>query len=307
MIENPDIEIDFFYWSLEMGKLVVRYKYAAHFFYRDHGISTVTLPEGKTHKRSPVIPMQSSYLLSRMKYDNGEPIEVQQEHRVLFDRIVRERITPMFGEYDVQGNKTKNGAIRLIEDKNDSNPTGIYQYLMNYAKQNGKFIMQSYRVGSIMKERIAGYAPNNPEKYVIVVLDHLRNMKKEKGYSLKQNMDKMTEYQVMLRNVCRFTFVDIVHLNRNISDTNRIRFNQEFLFPNNSDLKDSGNLSEDADYLITLFNANDDRYNISTHFGMDIDDIPNYRSIHLVESRHSECPVHIQTEMFAGISKFEEL
>ena len=103
MINNPNIRIDFFYWSLEMGKLVVRYKAAAHFFYRDYGISTVTLPQGKTHKGSPIIPMQSSYLLSRMKCDDGEPIEVQQEHRGIFGEIIRQRINPMYGEYDTNG------------------------------------------------------------------------------------------------------------------------------------------------------------------------------------------------------------
>jgi len=307
MLENSDVKIDFFYWSLEMGKLVVRFKAAAHFFFRDYNIGQINLPAGKTHKGSTIIPMQASYLLGRMRYDDDTPIIVEQGHRDIFHNIVRDRINPMFGEYDEKGDKISNGAITLIEDKNDSNPTGIYQYLLNYAKENGTFLYDEYRVGTETRQRISGYIPNDPEKYIIVVLDHLRNMKRESNYTMKQNMDKMTDYQVWLRNICNFTFVDIIHLNRNISDTQRIKFNNEFLYPNSSDLKDSGNLSEDADFLITLFNANDDRYNISKHFGLDIDDFPNYRSIHLVESRHSDCPVHIQTNMYAGVSIFQEI
>lgn len=318
MLEHENVDIDFIYFSLEMSKKVLRFKAAAHFFHRDYGISSITLEEGKRHKGSPIIPMQSGYLMSRMKHDDNTPIKVQPEHRIIYEKIINDRIIPMYGEYDEKGNKISNGKITLIEDKNNSNPTGIYFYLLDYAKQNGELLYEEFyainkQTGDREKgKRLSGYIPKNPEKYVIVVLDHLRNMKKEKeGYkmlTLKENMDRMTDYQVRLRNICNFTFVDILHLNRGISDISRIKFSKDSdLYPNSSDLKDSGNLSEDADYLITLFNPGDDRYNIKKHLHMDIEDIPEYRSIHLIESRHTECPVHIQTNMLPGISVFEEL
>ena len=323
MLDNADVNIDFIYFSLEMDKMVLRYKAVAYFFNKDFGIGSVILPEGKTHKGHSVISMQSGYLLGRMKYDDGTRIIISKEHEKLVHRIIETRINPMYGEYDKNGKKIKNGKITVIEDRNNSNPTGIYKYLLNYAEENGKFIYETWyetKKGTnekIAHKRISGYTPNNPKKYVIIVLDHLRKLKMEKsGYkmmTMKETMDKMTEYQVWLRNICKFTFVDIVHLNRNISDPARIKASTDYrtkdsvLHPNNSDLKDSGNLSEDADYLITLFDAGDKRYNISMHFGVEISDIPNYRSIHLVESRHTECPIHIQTQMFAGISDFKEL
>lgn len=311
MLDNDNVDIDFIYFSLEMDKTVLRFRATCHFFYKDYGITQVILEDGKRYNGSPVIPMQPSYLMGRMKYDDDTQIIVQEEHQRIFEEIVEKRINKMYGEYDKKGNKISSGKIILMEDT--INPTGIYHYLMNYAKENGRFIYEEYYTINELtgdkekKRKLSGYEPNNPEKYVIIILDHLRNMKLESRLTLKQNMDRMLNYQVKLRNVCNFTFVDILHLNRNISDISRIKYNNEYLFPNNSDLKDSGNLSEDADYLITLFDAGDDRYNIKKHFGMDIVDIDNYRSIHLVESRHSECPQHIQTKMYANILLFEEL
>jgi hypothetical protein len=312
-LEHPNVDVEWFYWSLEMGKIDVRFRTITFFFNKDYGISTITLPEGTTFKGSNIIGLSSAYLQGKLKNDNDEEIKVSSEHQQIFRKIVEERITPMFGQYDDKGKKLSNGAVTLIEDKNDSNPTGIFNYLIAYAKENGTFLYEEYETldektqKKIKRKRLSGYVPNNPNKTVIVIIDHIRAAKRERGFTLKQNMDKLTEYQIILRNLCGFTFVDIVHLNRNISDITRIKFNNEYLFPNDDDLKDSGNLSEDADYLITMFDATDERYGIKKHFGMDIEDVYNYRSIHLVRSRHSEAPVHIQTRMFAGISTFVQL
>jgi hypothetical protein len=312
MLENPEVDIDFFYWSLEMNKVDVRFRSISHFFARDYGITSVDIPNGKTYKGSTIMMMNSSYLLGKLENDDNEPIVPSEEHQRLFKEILEKRINPMFGTYDDKGKRVTEGKVTIIEDKNDSNPTGVFNYLMNYAKKNGTFLYEEYETTDgagkkIIKHRVSGYRPNNPDKYIIIITDHMRALKRERQYTLKQNMDKMGEYQIILRNLCNFTFIDIIHLNRNISDITRIKFNNEFLFPNNDDIKDSGNIAEDCDYLLTMFDATDDRYGIKKHFGMDIEDIINYRSIHLVSSRHSESPAHIQTRMYAGISRFEEL
>ena len=73
------------------------------------------------------------------------------------------------------------------------------------------------------------------------------------------------------------------------------------------------NLAEDADYLFTLFNPNDERYKLQKHFGLAIKDsknnpiYPSMRTIHLVESRHCEAPQHFRVNMFGNIKKFESL
>ena len=308
-LSNPNIKLKIFYWSLEMDKTSVRFKYIAFFFNHDYQINVVSLPNGRTFKGINTFNISSSYLLGKMSCDNEEPILPSEQHQVIINEIIVNRINPMFGEYNAKGVKLSEGIINIIEDKNDSNPTGIRNILYDYAKLNGKLVYETYKIHSTgeTKNRISGYIPNNPDEHIIVVTDHMRALKRERGFNMKQNMDKLTEYQINMRNLFNYTFVDIIHLNRNISDIQRIKFNNEFLYPNDDDLKDSGNMAEDADYLLTMFDATDDRYNIQIHFGLDISNIPNYRSIHLVRSRHSEAPIHIQTRMFAGILQFQQI
>lgn len=313
MIKDDNIDIEWFYWSLEMSKVDIRFKVIAHFFYRDYKISTITLPEGKTYRGSRTFTISSSYLLGRLESDDNEPIVVSEEHQVIFKEIVEKRINKMFGVYDYKGKKVKEGKITVIENDKDTNPTGIFHYLMNYAKENGKFIYEEYyTINNITgdrekRQRIAGYTPNNPNKYTIIIIDHMRALRSEKGYTMKQKMDKLSEYEIILRNLCGFTFVNIVHLNRSLTDSGSLRHNNEYLYPDAQHIKDSGNAAEDCDALLTMFDATEPIYNIKKHLGMDITDIYNYRSVHLVKSRNSETPAHIQLKAYFGISTFEEL
>lgn len=67
----------------------------------------------------------------------------------------------------------------------------------------------------------------------------------------------------------------------------------------------SGNLSEDSNVVITLFNPRDEKYNLTKHFGTELEEYPNYRSIHIVESRDSVCPSHFKANMYGNINMFE--
>ncbi len=67
------------------------------------------------------------------------------------------------------------------------------------------------------------------------------------------------------------------------------------------------NLSEECDYLLTLFNPTDEKYGLDVHFGNVLSDYPNYRSIHLVESRDTECPMHLAVQMYGNIKHFKPI
>lgn len=301
-LQKPEIIIDWIYFSFEIDRIKKEFKYASYFFYKDYGISSFTY-NGVTYELS------SRYLLGKMRDDLDNIIPVTLEHKEILKEIYYKRIVPLFGEYDMNGKRIKKGKIDFIEERN--NPTGLRNYLINYAKNNGEFIYENYITieegKQITKKRIMGYKPNNPNKYIIILTDHVRALRSERGYNLKQNIDKWLQYQVELRNTCNFTFVNIIHLNRSIGELDRIKFFSETLYPTGDAFKDTSNLSEDSDFVITLFNPHDEKYNIKKHFGRDITDLPNYRSVHLVESRDTECPQHLATEFFGNINLFKSL
>lgn len=115
---------------------------------------------------------------------------------------------------------------------------------------------------------------------------------------------------VELRNWCEYTFVPIIHTNRNLA--NSLQFAGDEIYPTGDDIKDTGNLSEDVDYLFTAFNPNDDKYKLKSHFGMQLKDskkkpfYPLMRTIHLVESRHTIFPKHFKVNMLGNLKTFEQ-
>lgn len=276
------------YYSFEIDRVSKEAKYISHFMYTDFQID-----------------ISDKYVLGKERDSEGGIIKVTPEHREKMVNIYTRRIIPLFGEYVKSGNgytKVKNGLIEFIEQR--ENPTGIRNHLIAYAQQNGNFIKEQFQVVEnqqlVTKERNIGYEPNDPSLHTIVVIDHIRGMARERGFNMKENIDKMSEYHVDIRNLCSFTFHLVVHLHRGLSDIDRIKFMKDNLFPEISDIKDSGNLAEDVTHVITLFNPADDKYNLTTHFGKKFREYgKGYRTMHLASSRYAECPQHWGT-LFDG-------
>ena len=302
---NPDspLRINWIYFSFEIDRVKKELKFAAYFMFKDYGIANFW-------HNGTLYAMSARYLEGRLTDMDDNVILLQPDHFEKLKEIYEKRIIPIFGRYDENGNKLTNGVIDFIEERD--NPTGLRNYLFSYAKENGEFIEVKYKTtddhGSpVVKTRITGYKEKDPNLVTIIITDHMRKLKRERGYVMKENIDKWVEYQVEFRNWCSFTFVDVIHINRNISNIERIKFLSEFLYPTGEDVKDTGNLSEEADYIITLFNPQDEKYKITKHFKLELEGYPYYRSIHLVESRDTNCPEHMQVNMFGAYNVFSPI
>lgn len=312
---NPlELEVEWIYFSYEISRVKKEFKYVTFYMARDYGVTTFDW-------KQEVYKMTPNYLEGRMRDNAGDRIIPTEEHQKMVLEIYEQKIIPLFGEYDEKGKRIKKGLIDFVEYR--ENPTGLRNYIGEYSTRNGTWNKTTYRVkagkttsGEQLwedKEKRESWTPNNPKKFTIIILDHLRKLKEERNYNKKQTVDKMIEYQVEFRNWCGFTFVDIIHLNRSMSDVNRLKYNKEFLYPTGDDIKETGNLSEEANYILTMMNPNDDKYALDKHFGLQIkttsneEIYPNYISIHLVESRDSECPMHFRTLMEGNINLFKPL
>jgi hypothetical protein len=272
--------VHWIYFSYEIDKTEKMAKFCAFFMWHKYKILC-----------------DSNYILSR-----GEN-KLSSEHRVLVDKIYNEDIKPLFERID------------FIEDK--SNPTGIYNYLLEYAKKNGEFIYEDYFIQeegqTVSKKRIVGYKENNSDLVTIIILDHVGLMRRERGYTKKDNIDKISEYFVWLRNRCKFTPIAISQFNRDLSKVDRLKFSGEDLQPTVEDFKDTGNLSEDASMVIALFNPT--LYpHIKRHLGYDLTRIgKSYRSAHILASRNTETGINLSLFMvgengfFYEIPKVEEM
>jgi hypothetical protein len=299
--------IEWIYFSYEIDRVNKEFKFAAFFMAHDHQQYTFE-HLGKTYG------MNADYLMGKQVYEKEdgttELIRVSEEHEALLQKIYYDRIVPLFGEYDAKGIQLKPGKIIFIEEP--ENPTGLNKFLVHYAKEHGRFLTEKYitlndQGNKVERERVVGYVPKNEEKFTIVITDHIRKLRRERGFTMKENIDKWLEYSTILRNLCSFTFIHVVHSGRQLANMERLRYAGEFIFPTADDTKDSGNVAEECSILMTLFNPNDEKYNLQKHFGVDLAGYPNYRSIHITESRNTECPVHIQVNMYGGINLFTPL
>jgi DnaB-like helicase C terminal domain len=158
-----------------------------------------------------------------------------------------------------------NETVTLIE--NPQNPMGIKKVIDAYATANGTFeeVDQFNKV----------YIPNNSKEVVLVVKDHLGLLKKEtRKYkngdvvrlsSKKEIIDAASEDDRKFRDVYGYSVIQVSQFNRSLSNPTRIKMGQDPLL---DDFKDTGNVTEDADVVLSLFDPW--RYNIEDPSGYDL-------------------------------------
>jgi hypothetical protein len=212
---HPDTttKIHWIYFSFEIDRVKKELKYASYFMWKDYGIANFW------HKNK-LYEMSGRYLEGKLTDADDEVILLQPDHLEKLKLIYQNRIIPLFGEYDINGKKIRDGIIDFIEERD--NPTGLRNYLFGYAEEHGHFTRESYKTLEkgvmVTKQRISGYKENDPDLVTIIITDHVRKLRREMHYNMKDNIDKWLEYQVELRNWCSFSFIDIVHLNRSLSN-----------------------------------------------------------------------------------------
>lgn len=304
-------KIEWIYFSFEIDRISKEFKFAAFFMAHDYGIWNFFY-------KGELQGMDSQYLMGKKVYrwvdekgvEQEELIPVSPEHEEMLKKIYVDRIQTLFGTYDEHGVQVGKGLITFIGEAD--NPTGMNKFLLAYAKNNGTFLEQPYTVmddnGKLaQRKRVYGYTEKDPDKFTVIVTDHIRKLKRERGFTMKENIDKWLEYSTYLRNMCQFTFIHVVHSGRQLANMERLRYAGETIFPTSDDTKDSGNVAEECTILMTLFNPNDEKYNLKKHFNVNLADYPFYRSLHITESRDTDCPQHIQLNMFGGVNYFEQI
>lgn len=291
-LNNPDANIEYIYFSTETERVEKEAIFCSHFIFRDYNII-----------------LSAEYILGRKIDSEGNPIMVTDDQMNLIKEVYAKYIIPLFGEFDpVTGNRLSKGKIDFIEER--INPTGVNKYIFNHAKGNGTFITEKYVVDGENRERIIGYKPYDESKYTMIIIDHIRGLTHERGFDKKQNIDKMSEYHVNLRNTFHFTFVFVAHLNRGSADIERMKLLKSNLYPGPEQFKDSGNLSEDVNYVFTMMSPGDEKYGLNRHLGVNIEDMDEdtrrkYRTLHLVQARNTACPQHFKLMFSPEVIYFE--
>jgi len=193
------------------------------------------------------------------------------------------------------------------------NPTGLYHEWWTIMSTKGTFVKEPYiDENNETRERIISWTANNKEEYNIVVLDHASLLKFERGFTLKQNMDKMSEYIVGCRNMFNMTFFIVQQFNQSLSNIERVKFRGVDLSPEQNDFRDSGNLYIDADIVLGLLNPYKMQLETSLTYNINVEGFPGnlrgkYRLLKAIKNRlgADNISIGLYTKPEAGY--FEEL
>ena len=192
--------------------------------------------------------------------------------------------------------------MQEIQDKyiffrNSLNPDFLYKDLMSYAESRGEVIRNKDGI-------IINYIPKNPALITLIVIDHIGLIDLGKYGSLKEAIDKCSKTLVFFRNIFNFSPLPIVQMNR--SSEGMDRRNDDNWMPMLSDIKNTGNLSEDANTVIGL--ASPFYYQVDNCLGYDITKYKNrYRLAKICKNRDGEVNLLVSFLFIGEIGKFAQL
>jgi hypothetical protein len=269
LLNHLPINVDWHYYSFEVSLIAKRAKWTAYLLNQMFGLN-----------------VDSSYILSKGKNRISDEVyekvvSVDQEMDKLFDKI------------------------HFVQDL--ENPTGINKDIFKYAQANGTLHKEKYAgADGIEAERIESYEAKDPSKYVPIIIDHVALAKRERGYDTKQNIDKLSEYMIGWRNLFNYTPIPICQFNKGITNIERRKFDKNELSPTLEDFKDTGNIGQDCNVALGVFNPI--KYNIEEYLGYDITQMPNsFRSIHIMKNRDGQ-EYYSQAMYFRGdVGRLTEL
>lgn len=277
--DNPDTcSVHIIYFSLEESIQKVIERYLSHLLFKLDGIRISPADLRSTSKDYPV-PQEILEKLKDKRY---------QSRIDFFNRCV---------QFETE----------------DTNPTGILRVCEKYAKSVGTYKSHTKLSNSNSFKEIEvfdSYQQNDMNHYKIVIVDHIGLVDREQGFSIKNSVDKMSEYCVKyLRNRYNYTCVMIQQQASEGEGLEAIK--QKRMTPSVSTLGDSKYTGRDADLVLGLFDPS--KFGLPQWLGYKIQDetgqgLRNYaRFLYVLANRNGEmngiCPLFFD----GAVCHFEEL
>ena len=190
------------------------------------------------------------------------------------------------------------------------NPTGVYNECKRYAEDHGTVHMKEIPVkddNTGEKKNVKTfdyYEAEDTEEYRIVFFDHVSLVSEERGMNLKQTIDKLSEYCVILRN--RYKFTSVLIQQQAFAGESINAQMMEKLKPSVANLADSKYTARDCNLMIGIFSPF--KFDIPNYQGYDITTLKdNVRFIEIMINRDG-CPGGAIAMYFDGaICYFHEM
>ena len=184
--------------------------------------------------------------------------------------------------------------VITIYDKT-CNADVIYASLMKELETEGKF--------QELKNRKI-FIPNNPDLIHLVVNDHISLLQPKSPRKLKEEIDLTSAYLVTLRNMCGISPLIIMQANRESGSMDRRKFGLNNL--RIDDTKDSGNVAQDSEVIISIFNPHREKLNSYNEYDISILG-DKFRSVTVLKNRYGDSDVEVGCNFFGHNGMWKEL
>lgn len=222
---------------------------------------------------------------------------------------VDESVLELLNSDEIQ-NILKYFEEHIIFPKEVGNPTGIYKICRQYAESRGKVYTKKVKskdeFGNTKEVEVFDrYEPNNPNEYILAIIDTINLIDTERGMTLKQSIDKLSEYCAKyLRN--RYFISPVIIQQQAFEQEGNEAFKLGRVRPSVAGLGDSKYTSRDSNVVLGLFSPF--KFSIKEYEGYDISKFKdNIRFLEMVVNRDGEmgglCPLYFD----GAVCQFEEL
>lgn len=174
---------------------------------------------------------------------------------------------------------------------------GFYAVTKSFAESHGEFIN--------VDEREERYIAQNPDLFVLGIIDHVSLIKSKAGQTKKDAIDTVCSEAIYFRNKCDYSFVLLQQLNRTSGSMDRRKAElQEIEL---QDLKDTAGPSEAADVVLAIFFPHREKMSTYRKYKIGQGFREAFRSLITLKNRYGECDQIIAINFFGSIGLFKEL
>lgn len=224
------------------------------------------------------------------------------------DNILSQEVLDIIEKYKEYFNKIEE-IVEFIDDVR--NPYGMYNLVRKYALANGKIHNRTITIDGKAIEVEDYYEPDNPEEYVIVMIDHIGLISPEKNYdtgipmTLHESIGKLSsDYLIKLRN--RFKYIPVVIQQQAAAQESIENKKYNKLKPTLDGLAGNKETQRDANVVVGLFSPF--RHEIPEYLGYDITFFKdNIRFLEILGGREGGggtiCPLYFD----GAVNYFSEL
>lgn len=179
-----------------------------------------------------------AYLTKGKTQISSEDLESVDERKPLSLEV----LNIMNSEEFIKISDTFEKCVTFYEDRN---PTGVWRRVKTYLEEHGETVFEDVDVtykddfGNTIHDKtkkFKEYIPNDPNEYIIPIVDHAGLLQEERGMTLKATIEKLSEYFVILRN--RYKVSPVLIQQQNSESTNLEAFKANKIRPVKDGLKD---------------------------------------------------------------------